>query len=301
VLSLHVTRFFDSINCAPTTKRWIASISMLVFAQYTNGVASAMAGHMAPAMSDCSFGGSLPDLVHSMPFVETAIEWLGAAWTRRLPDMLVLTNMGAALFTVVMHPRSGLILRRILLIFAYLFLLRSVCVISTSLPDMSDHCQSQFQQMAPGGRGFYKTQPMLYHGSLLGEDFQWTGRVLIRGAKVVFLGAGMGHDTCGDLIFSAHTVFLWMGYMIVRDFSAYPTLVSIVSVTKYLGAFFILLTRFHYTIDVVLAAYLTYRAWISCHRCATIENVRRESHIGVAMEWFEQLGPWESEEVSKSE
>merc|ERR1711865_653626 len=116
--------------------------------------------------------------------------------------------MTAAVFTVLMHPRSGVVLRRIFVIFAYLFFLRSVCVISTSLPDMSDHCQSQFDDIDQGGRGYYKTQPMLYRGDLFGEDFEWTGRILWRGAKVVFEGAGAVHDTCGDLIFSAHTVFL---------------------------------------------------------------------------------------------
>ncbi len=91
----------------------------------------------ALALSDAG----LPDVVHSMPFVEQTIKWLGPVWNRRVPDMLVLTNMGAGLYTVIRHPRSGLVCRRVFLLCAYLFLLRSVCVVSTSLPDMSDHCQ----------------------------------------------------------------------------------------------------------------------------------------------------------------
>ena len=80
-------------------------------------------------------------MIHNLWFVEIAIGQLGPIWTRRLPDMLVITNMTAAVFTVAVHPRSGVLLRRIFVILAYLFFLRSVCVISTSLPDMSDHCQ----------------------------------------------------------------------------------------------------------------------------------------------------------------
>jgi len=287
-----VVGVFDKLPCSPTNKRWVASVVILVAAQYLNGVASAAAGHLTPNMSACAgslSAGRLPDLIHNLWFVEIAIGQLGPIWTRRLPDILVVTNMAAAVFTVAVHPRSGVLLRRIFVILAYLFFLRSVCVVSTSLPDMSDHCQSQFDDMQPGGRGYYKTQPMLYHGTPFGDDFVWSGRILWRAAKLVFEGAGALHDTCGDLIFSAHTVFLWMAYMIVRDFSAYPALVLFVSTTKYLGAFFILLTRFHYTIDVVLAAYLSYRAWISYHRCATIEDVRRESHVGVLMDWLERI------------
>eukprot|EP00656_Telonema_subtile_P003839 TRINITY_DN11740_c0_g1_i10.p1 TRINITY_DN11740_c0_g1~~TRINITY_DN11740_c0_g1_i10.p1 ORF type:complete len:121 (+),score=24.32 TRINITY_DN11740_c0_g1_i10:134-496(+) len=103
-------------------------------------------GRRGPHMHGCSIGGVVP----SMPFVEQTIKWLGPVWTRRVPDLLVLINMGAGLYTVIRHPRSGLVCRRVFLLCAYLFLLRSVCVVLTSLPDMSDHCQAQFTDTQPG-------------------------------------------------------------------------------------------------------------------------------------------------------
>jgi hypothetical protein len=110
-----------------------------------------------------------------------------------LPDHFV-DAMGACMVVfIVLHPKRFMILRRLMIIFAALNLLRSFTVIITSLPDASPECAKQFTEKGKGG---YKDQGL--------EE------ALSKSLKRAFLlviqpGA---HITCGDMVFSGHTCFI---------------------------------------------------------------------------------------------
>lgn len=126
-----------------------------------------------------------------------------------------------------------LILRRFCAIFACINMMRAFCVAVTSLPDASPMCISQFDSER---RGRYKAMPIfpkcvfalaqvvpscLYFACMTNScllvlrvclcvpyrAFDRAWKVLVRPSQ---------HITCGDMVFSGHTVFFVLCAMTVK-------------------------------------------------------------------------------------
>lgn len=118
--------------------------------------------------------------------------------------------------------------------------------------------------------------------------------------RVITISSGGGlsingnHIYCGDYIFSGHTMTLTMGYLAIKqceyqqsdpsqtsqlfistDSPRRFVLLHWVSfLTSLCGVIFLLLARGHYTIDVILAYYVTTRLWWSYHTVANNNTLR---------------------------
>ncbi|CAH0515802.1 unnamed protein product [Peronospora belbahrii] len=206
---------------------------------------------------------TLPDLGHDLfKFVMTKIyghttyiEWFD------LPDEFLAAVGTLTSFILILHPRRLLIIRRFCFIFAIINLMRACCVAVTSLPDASPMCISQFDT----DRGNYKPLP------IFPKAFFRAWKVLIRPSQ---------HITCGDMIFSGHAVFLILCCMFARtycvrsEFSTpftrrFPSVLWMIRYYNYIlsafGIFAIVGTRLHYTLDVLIAIYITIQVWLTYH------------------------------------
>ncbi|CAK4079270.1 unnamed protein product [Aphanomyces euteiches] len=253
--------------------QYLSRLAFSIFAfgitSYFNALAAVVGGWRTPNVVilnlDKKDSGekTLPDLGHDL-FKYSMTKLYGDTdyidWFD-LPDEFI-AFVGTILAIVfIVHPRRLLILRRFTMIYAWINFLRAFCVAVTSLPDASPMCISQFDT----SKGEYKSHP------IFPKAFRRAFKVLIRPSH---------HITCGDMIFSGHTVFLVLVALCVTTYCAkaelntpftraYPWVLTLVQtatvIGSTLGAFAIVGTRLHYTLDVLIAFYVTVQTWYTYH------------------------------------
>lgn len=137
---------------------------------------------------------------------------------------------------------------------------------------------------------------------------------LLIAQRVLQLISGFGlsingkHTYCGDYIYSGHTVMLVLSYLVVSEctsnvynFTFYSSFTKIsfqdlrkstnyylfsdspkrfqplhwlVGLTAIIGAVFVLIARGHYTVDVLIAYYVTTRLWYIYHTLANNTHLK---------------------------
>ncbi|CAD7941146.1 unnamed protein product [Amoebophrya sp. A120] len=153
-----------------------------------------------------------------------------------------------ALVFLLFHPRRSTLVVRFLLCQGFVFLLRGVSIFITPLPPPDASCQIGLP--APD------------------ENYLWEG------FKTVF----RHRVTCCDVLFSGHTVnftmltMLWWDHF-DRHVCPYPSVRFLArrAVLFYacLGFTAMLITRFHYTVDLFLGAIISFFVWRYYHaQCA---------------------------------
>ena len=154
---------------------------------------------------------------------------------------------------VAVHPKRFVIGRRVALIYGTLMFFRSVTIVCTSLPDASPECQ----EATPGVHSLSQIN---------------LAQVMYRTIRIVS-PAHSGVMTCGDMIFSGHTMMLvlcgciWHSYykFVKASINLVKCLIWICVVT---GSTMLIAVRLHYTVDVILAFYFTITIWGAYHRMA---------------------------------
>ena len=111
--------------------------------------------------------------------------------------------------------------------------------------------------------------------------------------------------TCGDMIFSGHTMtivlcaMVWRQYCREYEFSRLRVygrtferlselncrrLRKLIYALTFVGTLIILGTRLHYTLDVSIAVFLTMWSWLHYHNLARCEQLKRRAGL---MMWLE--------------
>ena len=292
----HSAGFSRKFLTYPYLTRFAACVFATLFTGYLNALAAVFAGYRTPNIQVLDLHwkstelGTLPDLGHDI--IDYAIDALGyrESWEVSdwfmLPDQIMTFIGSGMLFFIFCHPLRLQIMRRFMSIFAYVNMLRPICVLATALPDASPNCRSQFEQFHAGdlSRSHYKDQPMFRKHSFL------------RAFKVLFFPSE--HITCGDMVFSGHTVFLIMALCVFRTYCRLER--TDTPFTRFVPKWFmglvrkiiyclvggglvaIIATRLHYTLDVLIAAYLTERSWSYYHRLAFGREI-----MGPTIGWLE--------------
>jgi hypothetical protein len=163
----------------------------------------------------------------------------------KLPDYLLEAFMGLMiLFNIIMRDKKGnllkygsiVLLRRILFIIGFVYLLRGFCFFVTSLPNPNSTCTLQYPR---GGVGSY---------------------------FMLLLRMVSGSVTaCTDNIYSGHTSWVIVCLM---TFHIYQSRIWII-ICAYLMAFTVLFaiisTHLHYTVDVIVAIIVSSSIYLSYH------------------------------------
>ncbi|KAJ3610262.1 hypothetical protein NHX12_022356 [Muraenolepis orangiensis] len=167
------------------------------------------------------------------------------------------------LLILLLHKHRSILFRRLCSLMGTVFLLRcfTMFVTSLSVPGLHLKCASKM------------------YGDTWGK---------MQRALAIWSGFGMtltGVHTCGNYMFSGHTVVLTMLNFFVTEYTprSWNLIHTISWLLNLFGIFFILAAHEHYSIDVFIAFYITTRLFLYYH---TLANTRAYHQSRRARIWF---------------
>ncbi|KAM9366000.1 sphingomyelin synthase-related protein 1-like isoform 2-T3 [Pholidichthys leucotaenia] len=167
------------------------------------------------------------------------------------------------LLILLLHKHRSILFRRLCSLMGTVFLLRCCTMFVTSLSVPGQHLKCASETYGDG----------------------WG---MIQRALAIWSGFGMtltGVQTCGDYMFSGHTVVITILNFFVTEYTprTWNLIHTISWVLNLFGIFFILAAHEHYSIDVFIAFYITTRLFLYYH---TLANTRAYQQSRRARIWF---------------
>ncbi|XP_063723827.1 phosphatidylcholine:ceramide cholinephosphotransferase 1-like [Symsagittifera roscoffensis] len=190
-------------------------------------------------------------------------------WALSCAELILIVQGIVTVVIVTLHRNSSIILRRFLFIFSTLYLLRAICLFSTTLPFPGGDMECSHSDGTPS------TQL----GHLLSVYFS---------AGISLFSPNKGY--CGNYFFSGHTITITLEYLTIHQYSpkSCSLLRSLSALASLMAALFLVISRGHYTIDILGAYYVTTRLWWNYHALALNPALRNHHrHYPPAKEiWF---------------
>uniref|UniRef100_UPI00358E522A sphingomyelin synthase-related protein 1 isoform X1 n=2 Tax=Myxine glutinosa TaxID=7769 RepID=UPI00358E522A len=220
-------------------EKWKTVIAVL-YVLIVCGVTSGVMVVVHDSVPDMQTHPPLPDIfLDNVPL----IPWAFA--TAEVCGLVLALIWGVVL---IFHKHRWIVLRRMCALAGTVFLLRCVCMFVTSMSVPGTHL---------------KCSAKIYHGG-------WTK---LSRALEIWLGFGMtltGVHTCGDYMFSGHTALLTLLNFFITEYTprSWVWLHTASWVLNLFGVFFVLAAHEHYSIDVVLAFYISTRLFLYYHTLA---------------------------------
>ncbi|KAL3285206.1 hypothetical protein HHI36_019321 [Cryptolaemus montrouzieri] len=184
-------------------------------------------------------------------------------------EYIIMFNVTSCIVCMVFHKHRFIIIRRIFLLMSLLYMYRAITMFVTVLPLANPT---------------YPCAP---------ESNQTTVLQVVR--RVVKLSAGFGLSIngdqiyCGDFIYSGHTVILVLSYLVISEYT--PKKMWIVGIVYWilslLGIVLLEMSHAHYTIDVIVAYYITTRLFWLYHTLANNAYLKQSTaHNLLSREWW---------------
>merc|ERR1719219_919495 len=194
------------------------------------------------------------------------------SWGLDASEITIMICTWMAFLVTLFHQHRFIVLRRIFLLVGIHYYYRAVTMYVTVLPKPNDD---------------YVCAPKAPNVTFI-VIFQ----------RVLKLLSGMGlsingkHVYCGDYIYSGHTMTLIMTYLVIKEYSPRRWFLFhwfSLGVTT-LGIVTLLLSRGHYSIDVVIAYWITTRLWWMYHTLANHEVLKSaensENYLNKIWWWY---------------
>uniref|UniRef100_A0A7E4VJG6 PAP2_C domain-containing protein n=1 Tax=Panagrellus redivivus TaxID=6233 RepID=A0A7E4VJG6_PANRE len=207
----------------------------------------------------------LPDIVFSnTPYIPQALT---------ISEYLMLSSFGVLILLTFLHRHRWIVLRRIATIGSLLYFGRCITMMVTQVPvaDPNYYCAPKFN-----------------------ESQRTFANIALRALKIVS-GAGLKingkHTLCGDYIYSGHTVVLVTCYLFIREYSPrnWKILHFASAIASFTGVVLLLISRGHYTVDVIISYWICTRVFWQYHTMAGIavlrENRSPHNHLSKVF-WF---------------
>ena len=180
-------------------------------------------------------------------------------WAFEMTEITGMALLSIWILVVLFHKHRFIIARRFFSIAGTIFLLRCVTMLITSLS-------------VPGVHLDCKPRP---YGT-------WANRLY--NAYIIWSGAGLsvqGVRTCGDYMFSGHTVSLTLLNFFITEYTSRRIyfLHTFTWVLSCFGVFFILAAHEHYSIDVFVAFYITSRLFLYYHTLVNNRAVTKYQEV----------------------
>lgn len=196
---------------------------------------------------------------------------------------------GTMLFTIwvcvlIVHKHRMVLLRRFFALAGTVFLLRCVTMLITSLSVPGTHLEC--------------TPTRTKDGEDENMDLIEAISLRVSRAYTIWSGLGMsiqGVRTCGDYMFSGHTVALTTLNFFITEYTPRRLyfLHTITWLLNMFGIFFILAAHEHYSIDVFVAFYITSRLFLYYHTLANNQALMSRDSNRTRI-WFPMFSYFES-------
>jgi len=193
----------------------------------------------------------LPDIIlDNLPYQD---------WALKASEYIILTLSGVSGIIVLFHKHRTIIARRICLLIGLHYIYRGVTFFLTVLPNPNENIPC----LPPTNQTTMSEIIMRFVrlSSSFGFSFNYK-----EGDRIY----------CGDYIYSGHTVSLITAYLIIQEYS--PKSWSLLHWATFFasstGVIFILLERGHYSVDVLIAYWITTRVWWMFHTLAKNKTLK---------------------------
>jgi len=234
-------------------------------------------GSLATAFSIALVHERMPD---DPPLPDVILDHMNYRdWGLRCSEYLIVTNMLLAGLTVLFHRHRMIVFRRIFIMMGLLYFYRSITLYITALPKPDPN---------------YPCAPKLNHTITFSELMSRVIQIAAGGG----LSLGGAQVYCGDFIFSGHTLVLMMSFFVIREYSPrtrkFHLLFHLTSLMiAVTGVVLLLLSRGHYSIDCLLAYWVTSRVWWTYHTLANNNNLQEQGgHNHLDNIWWWWLLRW---------
>ncbi|KAB0797204.1 hypothetical protein PPYR_08198 [Photinus pyralis] len=215
----------------------------------------------------------LPDIfLDNVPLIPWAFDMCEISGTILLTIWLVV---------LIFHKHRFILMRRVFALSGTVFLLRCITMLITSLSVPGTHLQCRPKNITSGD-------------VFLFSDIA----AKISQAYVIWSGGGLaiqGVRTCGDYMFSGHTVALTMLNFFITEYT--PRNLYFLHITTWVmnmfGIFFILAAHEHYSIDVFVAFYITSRLFLYYHTLSNHQGLVQRDYRRTRI-WFPLFSFFES-------
>ncbi|CAD5227204.1 unnamed protein product [Bursaphelenchus xylophilus] len=191
----------------------------------------------------------------------------------KVSEYLMLSSFAGMLLMTLLHRHRWIVLRRIATIGSLLYFGRCVTMFVTQVPvaDQNYYCSPK----------------------LSGEN-RTIGAIVLRALRVLS-GVGLSingkHTLCGDYIYSGHTVVFVTCYLFIREYSPrrWKLLHYTSALASTVGVICVVISRGHYTVDVILAYWISTRVFWQYHTMAAfsvLRDGRNENNHLMKVIWF---------------
>ncbi|KAH8380027.1 hypothetical protein KR009_008537 [Drosophila setifemur] len=187
------------------------------------------------------------------------------------------------LVVLIFHKYRMVLLRRFFALAGTVFLLRCVTMLITSLSVPGTHLQCSQKDFAVDD-----------------PNVDMVGALVIRMTRAYRIWSGLGMSiqgvrTCGDYMFSGHTVALTLLNFFITEYTPRNLyfLHTLTWLLNMFGIFFILAAHEHYSIDVFVAFYITSRLFLYYHTLANNRALMQSDSKRTRI-WFPMFSYFES-------
>ncbi|KAI6177234.1 PAP2-C domain-containing protein [Aphelenchoides bicaudatus] len=241
----------------------LLSAALLVFAGYFNWIVLAY-------IHDFVGRQPLPDLFTSFIAEQR--------WALKLGDVMVTLSSGTMILLFILHKHRAIVMRRTFFILAILYFIRGVSMFGTQLPSgYSDNDRECRPQLEKEERTF-----VTYLSRVLEQSvhfgLQDTSKKML----------------CGDMLFSGHTLIMVTSSLVVEYYL--PTNLRLVQYVPKLFTVFgivcLILSRTHYTIDILFATVVSAGVFSIYHAFCEIETYRERKQSVLYRFWIMRLVGW---------
>ncbi|XP_033229824.1 phosphatidylcholine:ceramide cholinephosphotransferase 2-like isoform X2 [Belonocnema kinseyi] len=191
-------------------------------------------------------------------------------WALNVSEVMIMIASNSAMILIIFHKHRFIVVRRIFLLLGLLYLMRSITMYVTVLP-----VASKTYFCSPKANN---TSPLL----VTKRVFQ-----LISGFGLSINGK---HTYCGDYIYSGHTVIHVLSYLIINEYSPKRCLPLhwLTGMMAFTGVIMVLVAHGHYTVDVLIAYYVTTRLWYIYHTLANNNYLKQNgpNNFFARLWWF---------------
>ncbi|XP_057667125.1 phosphatidylcholine:ceramide cholinephosphotransferase 2-like isoform X2 [Diorhabda carinulata] len=193
-------------------------------------------------------------------------------WALDVSEYIIIFSVNTSLIAMIFHKHRFIVFRRIFLIMSLLYMYRAITMYVTVLPksNINYPCAPKSNETSP----------------------------LMIVKRVVKLMTGMGlsvngqHVYCGDFIYSGHTVILTFTFLLVSEYT--PKKLYLLHwlywILSCVGVIMLEISHGHYSIDVIIAYFITTRTFWTYHTFANNSLLKQHSPNNLmGREWWFSL------------